>query len=59
MKKILQLLLAIGLFCVTLPSFAITEKAMVEDAVKDNVQKVYDLNTCVHTALENSPNIRK
>ena len=59
MKKILQLLLAIGLFCVTLPSFAITEKAMVEDDVKNNTPKVYDLNTCVQTALENSPNIRK
>lgn len=59
MKKIFRLLLAIALFCMALPSFAITEKATVEDGVKENAPKVYDLNTCVHTALENSPNIRK
>lgn len=59
MKKIFQLLLAIALFCMALPSFAITEKATVENGVKENAPKIYDLNTCVHTALENSPNIRK
>lgn len=59
MKKIFQLLLAIAVFCMALPSLAITEKVTVDNDMKENTLKVYDLNTCVHAALENSPNIRK